>query len=198
MTETGATCPIEPDEQGGIDHQHFDIQRSARYHDRRMTHYERLHRVTNVVTVMLSGVVMLDFLGAEIPCYIKLIAFAGALLGACDLVIGFSRCGNQHRNLKRRFITLERDLTEEKVTLKQLRSQRLDIESEEPAIHRALDVLCYIETCAALGKVASAYLPWYMRLSAQWLHWSNAGTVAIETYQRRMAKAANHNDRGIS
>lgn len=171
-----------------LDDQHFDIQRSARYHDRRLTHYDRLHRLTSIVTVMISGVVMLDYFGSEIPTVIKTLAFGGAIMGACDLVVGFSKSANQHRNLKRSFIFLERDLTEQKLTLRQIKSRRLDIESEEPAIYRALDVLCLIETCAALGKQAHAFVPWYMRATSQWLHWPNAGPIAKEKYDRMQSK----------
>lgn len=177
-------------ESDELDQEHFDIRRSARYHDRRLTHYERLHRATNIVTVMIAGVVMMDFLGAEVPSSLKFLSFAGALLAACDLVIGFSRNANLHRNLKRSFVLLEKQLTEETVSVKQLKSRRLDIESEEPAIYRALDVLCYIETCAALGRDAEAHVPWYMRVTSQWLHWPDAGSVAIKSYQRLKAKNA--------
>ncbi|HKQ13197.1 MAG TPA: hypothetical protein VJT80_07160 [Steroidobacteraceae bacterium] len=171
-----------------IDSQLFAIRRSARYHDRRTTHYDRLHRATNLVTVMLAGVVLMDLLGAEIPTPVKIVAAIGALLGACDLVVSFSRTANLHRNLKRKFVVLERQIIENEMDVRQLQARRLEIESEEPAIFRALDVLCHIETCAALGKEVSVHLPWYMRVTSQWLHWSDAGLAAQESFERRLAK----------
>jgi hypothetical protein len=171
-----------------IEDQLFAIRRSARYHDRRTTHYDRLHRATNIVMVLLAGVVMMDFLGAEIPAIVKMVAVAGALLSAGDLVIGFSKSANLHRNLKRSFVFLERDVVAGSVDLVRLQSQRLEIESEEPGIFRALDALCHIETCAALGRKVEIYVPWYMRVSSQWVHWANAGFTAQQLYKRKAAK----------
>jgi hypothetical protein len=173
-----------------LDGQLFSIRRSVRYHDRRLTHYDRLHRLTNVVTVMLAGVVMMDFLGKDVPLILKCVALVGAVLAACDLVVGFSRNANQHRNLKRGFIEIEKDLTEGTIDLRQLKSRRLVVESEEPAIFRALDVLCHIETCAAFGRPIEALVPWYMRVTSQWIHWSDAGTAAMAAYERREARRA--------
>jgi hypothetical protein len=172
-----------------LEDQLFAIRRSARYHDRRATHYERLHRSTNLVMVLLAGVVMMDFTGAEIPLFLKVVAVAGALLSAGDLVVGFSRCANLHRNLKRSFVLLERDVIEDNVHLARLQSRRLVIESEEPAIFRALDLLCHIETCAALGKAMDVHVPWYMRASSQWLHWPNAGAKGRRIYCDKIVKA---------
>jgi hypothetical protein len=138
--------------------------------------------------VLLAGVVMMDFAGAEIPLLLKVVAVAGALLSAGDLVIGFSRAANLHRNLKRSFVFLEKDVIEASVDLTRLKSRRLVIESEEPAIFRALDLLCHIETCAAHGKKIAVYVPWYMRASSQWLHWSNAGAKGQQAYISRAAK----------
>lgn len=176
-------------EEKEMEDQLFAIRRSARYHDRRATHYDRLHRSTNIVMVLLSGVVMMDFIGAEIPLLLKVVAVAGALLSAGDLVIGFSRGANLHRNLKRSFILLEKDAIEASVDLARLKVRRLVIESEEPDIFRALDLLCHIETCAALGKTIAVYVPWYMRATCQWLHWPNAGAKGQQVYSQRMVKA---------
>ena len=36
----------------------FGIQRSVRYHDRRLAYFEALHRTTSVATIVMSGVVI--------------------------------------------------------------------------------------------------------------------------------------------
>ncbi len=137
----------------------FGIQRSVRYHDRRVAHFDLLHKVTDVLTILLSGVVILELSGVESPTWIKILATVTAILVASDLVVGYSRRANQHHDFKRRFIELERrmlksDLNE---TFDAVRDARLVIESEEPPIFRALDAMCHNELLTAKGfsRVAS-------------------------------------------
>jgi hypothetical protein len=165
----------------------FDIRRSVRYHDRRRVHFERLHRLTNVTTILLAGVVLMELGGEGSPTWVRVLAAAGALIGAVDLVVGFSRRADTHHNFKRRFIALEQELDAATPDLEKIRQQRLAIEAEEPPIYRALDLLCHNELCAAMGydrrKQPEAFssLPWYQRWTANWIHWHEAGNEAAKT-----------------
>ena len=38
----------------------FGIQQSVRYHDRRVAHFELLHQITSLATVLLAGIVVVD------------------------------------------------------------------------------------------------------------------------------------------
>jgi hypothetical protein len=161
----------------------FDARRSARYHDRRRAHFERLHRVTNVTTILLAGVVLMEIGGAGSPLWVRILAVAGALLGAMDLVVGFSRRVATHLNFKRRFIELEQELIAGSA-VDAVTQKRLNIEAEEPPIYRALDLLCRNELCLALGLDhlgAFVDIPWYMRWTANWIHWTDAASAVNRT-----------------
>lgn len=157
-----------------------DVRRSVRYHDRRAAHFERLGRVTNVLTILLAGVVLMEVVSSGAPLWIRILAAIGAILSSVDLVIGFGKCAGLHRELKRRFIELEK-LIDAGSSLTDARAQRLGIEADEPLPYRALDLLCHDEIAAAVGHNRRDHpdefssLPWYMRWSANWLRWDNVG-----------------------
>lgn len=170
----------------------FDIQRSVRYHDRRAAYFERLQRITNLIAIFLAGVVLMELAGAGSPWWVRTLAVAGAFLTSADLVIGFSRCADVHRDLKRRFIALEGKI-EEIGDSEKIRRRRLSIEAEEPPIHRALDLLCHNEVCAAIGWEPKEHpeqfyrVPWYMRMTANLYRWPNAGAeVTSEAARKRV------------
>jgi len=92
----------------------FDVQRSIRYHDRRVAHFDKLHKATNVLTILISGVVILDVFSSFTPTSpdavgqlstsslvlgVKIFAAIAALFGAFDLVVGFGHRANEHRDL---------------------------------------------------------------------------------------------------
>jgi hypothetical protein len=157
----------------------FGVRRSVRYHDRRSAHFDWLHRITNLVTIFLSGIVLLEIAGDCPLIWVKILGGAGAILGATDLVVGFSRCANAHRDFKRRFIELEIELSVAGADVDKIRQKRLAIEAEEPTPYRALDLLCHNELCRAMGynrqeDAAHFYtVPWWVRLTAQWFRWED-------------------------
>ncbi|HXR92482.1 MAG TPA: hypothetical protein VN750_19595 [Steroidobacteraceae bacterium] len=161
-----------------LHNQLFAIRRSVRYHDRRTGFFERLHRSTNVITILLAGVALMELAGKGPPLLIKILAVIGAVLGSADLIIGFSRHADLHRDLKRRFVRLERQI-DDKSDPHDIRRKRLDIEAEEPPIYRVLDLLCHNEMCAAAGHnikddAEHFYrIPFLQKLTANLLRWEN-------------------------
>jgi hypothetical protein len=166
----------------------FSLQRSIRYHDRREAHFDRLHKLTNVCTILIAGVVILELTGADSPKWIKWFAAGAAVLGAFDLVVGYSHRANQHRELKRRFCALERKFVSvgSPEQLQNIQLERSEIEADEPPVFRALDALCHNEMCAAKGysrtdpEECANYrmIPWYTRITANWIRWANVGPTA--------------------
>jgi len=158
----------------------FDIRRSVRYHDRRTAHFDRLHRLTNLASILLAGVVLMELGGERSPWWVRTFAVIGALLSATDLVVGFSGRANLHRNFKRRFVELEQEF-HGGVDYDKLTQKRLTIEAEEPPIYRALDLLCHNEVAVSMGydpksqPGAFTPVPLHKRVTANWLHWSDAG-----------------------
>lgn len=160
----------------------FDVRRSVRYHDRRLAHYERLHRLTSLVTILLAGVVLMEVTGAksDFALGLKFLSAAGAILGACDLVIGFARHADLHRDLKRRFVGLEVQLLRGMSAL-DAECIRREIEADEPPIYAALDMLSYHELCAASGKTTGYALPTpFQRLTANWFRWPDIGYSVVQ------------------
>jgi hypothetical protein len=168
----------------------FDVQRSIRYHDRRIAHFDKLHKATNVFTILMSGVVILDVftpLAAPSPSdqsltlsfWVKIFAAIAALFSAFDLVVGFGHRANEHRDLKRRFCVLERQVISASTpaTIQEAQIKRSEIEAEEPPIFRALDAMCYNEMIIAQGhSTTSEYfhkVSPLKRWTANWIRWSD-------------------------
>lgn len=161
----------------------FDVRRSARYHERRCAFFTVLHRLTNITAILLAGVVLAELSASHAsPWWIRALAVIGGLFSASDLVVGFGPRGDAHREFKRRFVALERKTLKGGDLLQKLTDKRLNIETEEPPIYRALDVLCHNEVCRALGKDKCEFykVPRRVRWTAQVLHWNDYSFAALE------------------
>lgn len=121
------------------------VQRSHRYHGRRNAFFDRWHKTTLLAGV-LGGSAAMASLGKGAPAWL-LLAGGGivAVLSALDLVVGTAEMARKHNDLRRRFCELERVIqktpacTEERVA--EWTSERLSIESDEPPVYVALDIL---------------------------------------------------------
>jgi hypothetical protein len=76
----------------------FGVRRSVRYHDRRSCFFERLHRASTLVLILLAGTVIMDLIGSSPPMWIKVIAVIGVVLSALDVTVGFSKHADLHRD----------------------------------------------------------------------------------------------------
>lgn len=156
----------------------FSVRRSQRYHERRAAFFENLHRLTNLTTIVIAGVVLMESIGAHSPWYVKLLALLAAMMGVADLVVGFSRRAAAHGACRNQFIDLEASILGG-ASYDGAVAQRLKIQRMEPAIYRALDVMCHNETCVSMGCAdQQRVLPLLQRLTAHVFHWSNAGSTA--------------------
>ncbi len=161
----------------------FDIRRSVRYHDRRRAFFERMHRVTGALTIVLAGGVLFELAGTGSPAlWLQCFAVAAAVLSAFDIVVGYAARANDHAALRVRFVSLEMKMLAgdlEEATWCGYRQERLAIERDEPPIYRALDLLCHNEMLRAEGfdpVVDPAHfsrLSAWQRLTSQFLHWPN-------------------------
>jgi hypothetical protein len=168
------------DEQYGL---LFDVRRSARYHDRRRAFFERMHQVTSGLTILLSGSVIFDLARpGDTPGWMLSIAIVAALLAAWDMVVGYSRMADRHRDLRARWCSLEIDMLKGGVTADEwsaYRVRRLEIEKDEPPIYRALDILCHNELLVAddhgkPGEPAGWFrLSAWQRATSQLFRWHN-------------------------
>lgn len=162
----------------------FSIGRSIRYHDHRVAWFDRLHRMSSAVSILLAGVIFMEIGGARSPWYIQALAAIGALLSTFDLVLGFAKCADVHRDLKRRFVELEIALVNGAST-QEIEVSRRRIEIDEPPLYSALDVLCREEMCAAMG-CENQYQPlaWLPRTTRNWYRWPNiAARMKLESHK---------------
>lgn len=139
----------------------FDIRRSIRYHDRRKSFFERLHRITSFLTILMAGSVLFDLAkNGETAWWLIVLSIFAALFATCDMVVGFSKQAGIHTNLKDRFSALEINMisgdTNEETWINYQRD-RLSIEKDEPPTYVALDALCRNELLIAEGFVGSDY-----------------------------------------
>lgn len=161
----------------------FDVRRSVRYHDRRRGFFDRLHRLTNLLTILMAGSVLYD-LGktGETAGWLVVLSAAAALLAALDMVVGYSAWARRHHDLKTRFCALEIDMLSgglAPATWQAYAVRRLQIERDEPPVFRALDLLCRDELLIAEGITHErapgefSGLGWWPRWTSQVWHWSD-------------------------
>lgn len=161
----------------------FDIRRSIRYHDRRRAFFERMHRLTGALTIILAGGVLFELAGTGSPAkWLQWISVLAASLAAVDLIVGYATRANQHAGLRTRFIDLEILILSgdaEPDIWQDYRAKRLVIERDEPPVYRALDLLCHNELCQSEGYTREkhseqfARVGWFKGFTSHLLHWSN-------------------------
>ncbi|MDF3126989.1 hypothetical protein [Rheinheimera sp. 1928-s] len=132
----------------------WDIRRSIRYHMARQAFFEDFNRVVTGMNVLLSSSAMAALLSSHMKEFAPWLMFAVAVFNTLDLVIGTSKAAWLHRDLKNRFIDLEKRFCKTaqvtKENLDEATAIRLSIESEEPPIFRTLDLVCHNELVEAI------------------------------------------------
>ncbi len=136
----------------------FGVRRSVRYHDRRVSFYDRSHNLV-LFLVLIGGSSAVVTFTAEFaqgwPIWTSLLpaALVSALAGL-DLVIGSARKARKHDILKYRFIALEARMIAAgslDETQPDWLTERLMIESEEPPVLRVLDTICHNDLMRSMG-----------------------------------------------
>lgn len=143
----------------------FDVRRSVRYHDRRVSFYEKFHK-TVLFLALVSGSVSLAAFTAEFASdwseWAKLLPAALiSVFAGLDLVVGSSSRARLHDRLKQRFIALEGRMQREKTndTPGKWTVERLEIEADEPPVLRVLDTLCHNEILRSMGYPPKDFIP---------------------------------------
>lgn len=132
----------------------FDIRRSIRYHNRRCVHFDRLDKLTNMISVVFGSAAVFGVLERQYQSLALTAAATVTIISAINLVMGSSIRARDHADFARRFVALEKELVITKPSeeaIRQLMIKRLDIESDEPPVLRVLDCLCHNEEMRAQG-----------------------------------------------
>ena len=144
----------------------FGVRRSIRYHDRRVAFFDRFHRFVLFLTMIAGSAGIVAFI-AEFsqawPQWLKLLPIALISLAAgIDLVVGTADKARLHDRLKARFIALEKTMQlsgETDDVQREWKTERLDIESDEPPVLRILDTLCHNEVMRSMGYAKDRFIP---------------------------------------
>ena len=128
----------------------FNLDRSCRYHQRRRSFFDTLHKTVMLLVVVLGTSAYADVFGQ--PAILSLFA---AIIAGLDLVIGFSMRARDHELLFVRFMDLmakaESISEPTKEDLEFWIEQRHLIEKDEPPHYQVLNLACYNEVVVARG-----------------------------------------------
>ncbi|WP_416739249.1 hypothetical protein ACM1ZW_20885 [Pseudomonas sp. NFX71] len=131
----------------------FSVRRSIRYHQRRRAFYDRLDKISNMLSLILGSAAIYGVL-QENAKNVALIASAFVtVVSSINLVVGSAQRGRDHTDFMRKYVDLEKfmlgDETEER--LLKVSEQRLSIEAEEPPVLHVLNAICHNEMMRAEG-----------------------------------------------
>lgn len=159
----------------------FAVRKSIRYHNYRRRFFENW-AVWSDFLIIISGGTVVGFstyaISTSQPYYRWIAVLFGGIIGIIgtfDLVIGFSNRARDHRDFVKEFSRLEQDLTnavnvQTENNLVELINRRLEIESNEPPVLRALDAYCHNEQVRAEGypENEKTKITWYQNWLKQW------------------------------
>lgn len=161
----------------------FDVRRSVRYHDRRRAFYELLHWITGLLTILMAGSVLFDLAKpGNTAWWLIGLSVVAALMAAMDMVVGYNKRANLHGNLRERFALLEIAMIDGDTldaTWQQYQRTRLQIEKDEPAVYKIVDLLCHNELLVSEGVTRDkepgrfAKMAWYHVWTSHIWRWEN-------------------------
>lgn len=149
---------------------HFGVSRSCRYHHRRMGFLDGVSRWSGGLAMLASSSAFVSLVSGEtrLPIYLAAVA---AVCSAVDVFFGAGTGARDHRDLYRRFVDLDKKVRALPVPcteaqLAECTGDRLEIERDEPAVFRALDMVCHNEECTSrdCDEDQLASLSWRHRL----------------------------------
>lgn len=151
----------------------FGVRRSIRYHHRRKRFFDRIHKISTILSALSGSATIAAVLAKAGPNWIITFAALVAVFSVIDLVVGTAQAARLYDDLGKRFINLEKliiskaEFTQQ--DLADFTAQRLDIEADEPPPLKVLDSICHNELLRAMGYDRSKFLKisWYQRLFSQ-------------------------------
>ena len=154
----------------------FIIEKSIRYHSHRWRFFDNLYNIV-VAALAISGASAFALLLGNNASLAVYAAGIVSIFVTLDFVLGFNKRASLHFLLKRRFIDLQiklenADLSKGNKSLlrkyKDILTERLSIEKDEPPFLKALDTHCHNEQCKANGDDSYMYeIHWWRGL---WKH----------------------------
>lgn len=149
----------------------FSVCRSIRYHQRRRAFYDRLDKISNMLSLILGSAAIYGVL-QENAKNVALIASATVtVVSSINLVVGSAQRGRDHTDFMRKYVELEKrmlgDPSEE--VLLEVSTARLTIEAEEPPVLHVLNSICHNDIVRARNYAKKYFLhvSWYQVFMSQ-------------------------------
>ncbi|EHG5077516.1 hypothetical protein J3143_004720 [Salmonella enterica] len=139
----------------------FDIRRCVRYHNRRRAFYDRIDKLSNLLSLVLGSATIYGILAQASNGLALCSAAVVTIFSSLNLVLASSQQARVHYDLARRFGDLEMAMIQmvpSEKKLIELQKARLSIEKDEPPALRVLDCICYNEQLRAMGFSSSKML----------------------------------------
>ena len=131
-----------------------NVRTGARYHMRRQAFFEKWHRFTGLVSLVLSSAAVWAFIGPHSKYATGLADFI-AITQAIDLMFETQKRSNLHAELRRRYVALEPALAESQELSEECYADRKGkiamIELDEPPIKDTLIALAQNEAATVSG-----------------------------------------------
>jgi hypothetical protein len=168
----------------------FPIEKSIRYHQRRRKFYDSWHRWMMFAVILSGSASVTDFFKA----YQIFLGLLVAVIAAADVVFALSDRARDHEFLMRRFCHLiakiRRCVSPTQLDIQNWRVERIEIETEEPAVYWALEAACYNEALRALDRHPEdeVFIPWYYSITKNLMQFDPTRFQPIK--DRRQPRAA--------
>lgn len=180
QAETNNRGPVMSPQDMHADVLH-NVRTGVRYHMRRQGFYEQWHRFTGVMTLLLGSAAFVTLLKQHE--LVAMIATSSvAILQALDLIFETRKRADLHRDLRKRYLTIEPDISACKEIAKEqyceIKRTIALIEVDEPPLRRAVLAISQNEALEVSGYTREdnpksfTDLKWYHKLTPNLPIWS--------------------------
>lgn len=137
----------------------WNVQRSIRYHTYRQAFFEGFSRLVSGLNILLSsaaGASIIKTVETKDTGLATCFMISLAIINTLDLVYGVAKRAWHHRELRNKFIDIEKRFLAgrrqdyvPKAELNKIVEEILSVEIDEPPIYRNLDIFCHNEMVKA-------------------------------------------------
>jgi hypothetical protein len=137
----------------------FSVRRSIRYHQRRRGFYDKLDKLSNMLSLIFGSAAIYGIL-QENAKNVALVASATVtVVSSVNLVVSSAQRGRDHTDYMRKYVELEKRMldVESEELLLEVKAARLSIEADEPPVLHVLNSICHNELVRAMGLPKEEY-----------------------------------------
>ncbi|PIF52772.1 hypothetical protein CLU80_5257 [Pseudomonas sp. 29] len=131
----------------------FSVRRSIRYHQRRRSFFDRLDKISNMLSLIFGSVAVYGTLQDNSKDIALIASGLVTVFASINLVLSSATRARDHTDFMRKYVELEKLMlgAESEQLLLEVAARRLSIEAEEPPVLHVLNAICHNETMRAMG-----------------------------------------------